>query len=288
MVSSNPGRCDCLHRSQEYFFDPEVLNEGEVAPNDRCCRICGRIGHFMKDCPMRKKWELLNTCLPFLCFLFGAWAQCVKLHVHILIWIILDPGPSTIGIQKEGRRTCETEWTKEMTLDSSTNTRMSTGGREMYRRCEAATCVDQLPTSRRTVICTEALQVRKMFGSYLLFLSHIIYENTRHNKLFSIAALNGACCCLLNFCLSFSGNMKMESFPSPSSGHLRNLREKQVWFQFCDYQLGICIFLCTVIVDTGADSKAHRYNLASDYLPFLSRVRPYKKRKRRESSKMWY
>ncbi|KAL2092115.1 hypothetical protein ACEWY4_011913 [Coilia grayii] len=39
----------------EYFFDPEVLTEGEVAPNDRCCRICGKIGHFVKDCPMRKK-----------------------------------------------------------------------------------------------------------------------------------------------------------------------------------------------------------------------------------------
>ncbi|KAM3610510.1 uncharacterized protein V6R79_004990 [Siganus canaliculatus] len=39
----------------EYFFDPDVLTEGEVAPNDRCCRICGKIGHFMKDCPMRKK-----------------------------------------------------------------------------------------------------------------------------------------------------------------------------------------------------------------------------------------
>lgn len=44
-----------LHLLQEYFFDPEVLTEGEVAPNDRCCRICGKIGHFMKDCPMRKK-----------------------------------------------------------------------------------------------------------------------------------------------------------------------------------------------------------------------------------------
>ncbi|KAM4576222.1 terminal uridylyltransferase 7 [Odontesthes bonariensis] len=39
----------------EYFFDPEVLTEGEVAPNDRCCRICGKIGHFMKDCPLRRK-----------------------------------------------------------------------------------------------------------------------------------------------------------------------------------------------------------------------------------------
>ncbi|NWR71774.1 TUT7 uridylyltransferase, partial [Centropus unirufus] len=39
----------------EYFFDPGVLTEGELAPNDRCCRICGKIGHFMKDCPMRRK-----------------------------------------------------------------------------------------------------------------------------------------------------------------------------------------------------------------------------------------
>ncbi|KAM5258179.1 terminal uridylyltransferase 7 isoform 3-T5 [Hipposideros larvatus] len=39
----------------EYFFDPDVLTEGELAPNDRCCRICGKIGHFMKDCPMRRK-----------------------------------------------------------------------------------------------------------------------------------------------------------------------------------------------------------------------------------------
>ncbi|MEQ2271199.1 hypothetical protein XENORESO_000851 [Xenotaenia resolanae] len=39
----------------EYFFDPDVLTEGEVAPNDRCCRVCGKIGHFLKDCPMRNK-----------------------------------------------------------------------------------------------------------------------------------------------------------------------------------------------------------------------------------------
>ncbi|XP_061134828.1 terminal uridylyltransferase 7 isoform X2 [Syngnathus typhle] len=45
-------------RQMEYFFDPQVLTEGEVAPNDRCCRICGKIGHFMKDCPMRRNVSL--------------------------------------------------------------------------------------------------------------------------------------------------------------------------------------------------------------------------------------
>lgn len=44
----------------EYFFDPDVLTEGELAPNDRCCRICGKIGHFMKDCPMRRKVRRRN------------------------------------------------------------------------------------------------------------------------------------------------------------------------------------------------------------------------------------
>ncbi|KAM6392196.1 terminal uridylyltransferase 7 isoform 1-T1 [Rhynochetos jubatus] len=38
-----------------YFFDPGILTEGELAPNDRCCRICGKVGHFMKDCLMRRK-----------------------------------------------------------------------------------------------------------------------------------------------------------------------------------------------------------------------------------------
>ncbi|KAL1764889.1 terminal uridylyltransferase 7 isoform X5 [Sigmodon hispidus] len=37
------------------LFDQEVLTEGELAPNDRCCRIFGKIRHFMKDCPMRRK-----------------------------------------------------------------------------------------------------------------------------------------------------------------------------------------------------------------------------------------
>uniref|UniRef100_A0A8B9LGX1 RNA uridylyltransferase n=1 Tax=Astyanax mexicanus TaxID=7994 RepID=A0A8B9LGX1_ASTMX len=39
---------------EAYFFDSKVLTDGELAPNDRCCRICGKIGHYMKDCPKRR------------------------------------------------------------------------------------------------------------------------------------------------------------------------------------------------------------------------------------------
>ncbi|KTG33814.1 hypothetical protein cypCar_00011525 [Cyprinus carpio] len=56
-VFGTPVRCFPPEYSNkmEYFFDPEMLTEGKLAPNDRCCRICGKIGHFMKDCLMRKR-----------------------------------------------------------------------------------------------------------------------------------------------------------------------------------------------------------------------------------------
>ncbi|XP_069088765.1 terminal uridylyltransferase 4 isoform X2 [Pleurodeles waltl] len=42
-------------REVDYFFDSKVLTDGELAPNDRCCRVCGKIGHYMKDCPKRRR-----------------------------------------------------------------------------------------------------------------------------------------------------------------------------------------------------------------------------------------
>uniref|UniRef100_A0A8C5R7R4 Terminal uridylyl transferase 4 n=1 Tax=Leptobrachium leishanense TaxID=445787 RepID=A0A8C5R7R4_9ANUR len=44
-----------IGHEDEYFFDSKVLTDGEHAPNDRCCRVCGKIGHYMKDCPKRRR-----------------------------------------------------------------------------------------------------------------------------------------------------------------------------------------------------------------------------------------
>ncbi|XP_013381617.1 terminal uridylyltransferase 4-like, partial [Lingula anatina] len=36
---------------QDYFFDVDYLTDGQP-PNDRGCRVCGKIGHFAKECPI--------------------------------------------------------------------------------------------------------------------------------------------------------------------------------------------------------------------------------------------
>ncbi|XP_077572391.1 terminal uridylyltransferase 4 isoform X2 [Stigmatopora nigra] len=45
----------------DYFFDVKILTDGELAPNDRCCRICGKIGHYMKDCPKRRRMKKIEN-----------------------------------------------------------------------------------------------------------------------------------------------------------------------------------------------------------------------------------
>ncbi len=39
----------CLASFQDYLFDRDILTDSEP-PNDRGCRLCGKIGHFARDC----------------------------------------------------------------------------------------------------------------------------------------------------------------------------------------------------------------------------------------------
>lgn len=143
----------CHHLSQEYFFDPEVLTEGEVAPNDRCCRICGKIGHFMKDCPLRKR--LVKKQCQLLVIILS-----MANYIYVMVVYFIGAGPNIERTLRDDQNTCETKWIQERTPGIRSDRGVSTGGREMHWRCAAATCVDQAPTSRRTVSCTEALQVQ--------------------------------------------------------------------------------------------------------------------------------
>ncbi|XP_071339545.1 terminal uridylyltransferase 7 isoform X1 [Trachinotus anak] len=128
----------------EYFFDPEVLTEGEVAPNDRCCRICGKIGHFMKDCPMRKKSKHRR--------------DSEKRPEH------LRDKMDTAENNKDQFRHKREHWRKRDALEM---------------RC--------------CYLCGSSAHIKKDCQLYR----------------------------------SPAGNVKMENFTSPSSAHLRNLREKE-------------------------------------------------------------
>lgn len=128
----------------EYFFDPEVLTEGEVAPNDRCCRICGKIGHFMKDCPLRKRSKHRKD------------SERRTEHLRDK----MDPGedPRDLGRHRGDH------WRKRDTLET---------------RC--------------CYLCGSSTHIKKDCQLYR----------------------------------SPAGNVKMENYSSPSSVHMRNLREKE-------------------------------------------------------------
>lgn len=39
---------------RQYFFDPQLLTQG-LPPTGRGCRLCGKIGHKVKNCPDIKR-----------------------------------------------------------------------------------------------------------------------------------------------------------------------------------------------------------------------------------------
>uniref|UniRef100_A0A667Z506 Terminal uridylyl transferase 4 n=1 Tax=Myripristis murdjan TaxID=586833 RepID=A0A667Z506_9TELE len=75
---------------QEYFFDSKVLTDGELAPNDRCCRICGKIGHYMKDCPKRRRYVGSTVYLYFDLPLNVCTHLCM--YLSDLFLCVLSPG----------------------------------------------------------------------------------------------------------------------------------------------------------------------------------------------------
>uniref|UniRef100_A0A667YX84 Terminal uridylyl transferase 4 n=1 Tax=Myripristis murdjan TaxID=586833 RepID=A0A667YX84_9TELE len=74
----------------EYFFDSKVLTDGELAPNDRCCRICGKIGHYMKDCPKRRRYVGSTVYLYFDLPLNVCTHLCM--YLSDLFLCVLSPG----------------------------------------------------------------------------------------------------------------------------------------------------------------------------------------------------
>lgn len=137
-----------------------------MAPNDRCCRICGKIGHFMKDCPLRKRWVKIKQC-ELLLHIFGI-ASYLPFFVSVF-FVGLGPGQNIERTPRDERNTCGTKWTQGRIPGTRADTGVITGGREIHWRRAAATCVGRAPTSRRTASCTEALQVQCFPPSHFIY-----------------------------------------------------------------------------------------------------------------------
>ena len=43
-----------IQQRQRFFFDPLFLTDGFLPPADRNCNVCGKIGHWGKQCPYNK------------------------------------------------------------------------------------------------------------------------------------------------------------------------------------------------------------------------------------------
>lgn len=45
---------DNIQQRQRFFFNPMLLNNGCMPPTGRNCNLCGKIGHWAKECPYNK------------------------------------------------------------------------------------------------------------------------------------------------------------------------------------------------------------------------------------------
>ena len=124
--------------------------------------------HLWQDRPLHERLSPAQKVRIITCLIWPCDDKCFFFTIYhaTCFYNVLDnciPGPGTEGTLRKGQITWETQL---RTARTRADTGVSTGGKGIHRKCAAASCVDQVPTSRRTVSCTEALQV------WLFFLWH--------------------------------------------------------------------------------------------------------------------